>query len=109
MNRIRIFISSVQREFAQKRKALRDYLRGDPLMRRFFDDRIHVTRETQESTAAVPVNKQRKYRTRESEVRKIGLRCSPSAAQVQSKCSIRCSQSRYTPVASQRLSRATEN
>ena len=37
MNRIRIFISSVQREFTQEREALRDYLRGDPLMRRFFD------------------------------------------------------------------------
>ena len=37
MNLIRIFISSVQREFAQERAALRDYLRGDPLMRRFFD------------------------------------------------------------------------
>ena len=37
MNPIRIFISSVQSEFAQERKALRDYLRGDPLMRRFFD------------------------------------------------------------------------
>ena len=37
MNRIRIFISSVQREFAQERAALREYLRGDPLMRRFFD------------------------------------------------------------------------
>ena len=37
MNPIRIFISSVQREFAQERAALSDYLRGDPLMRRFFD------------------------------------------------------------------------
>ena len=37
MNTIRIFISSVQREFTQEREALRDYLRGDPLMRRFFD------------------------------------------------------------------------
>ena len=37
MNPIRIFISSVQREFAQERQVLRDYLRGDPLMRRFFD------------------------------------------------------------------------
>ena len=37
MTSIRIFISSVQREFAQEREALRDYLRGDPLMRRFFD------------------------------------------------------------------------
>ena len=90
MNLIRIFISSVQpREFAQERAALRDYLRGDPLMRRFFDDRIHVTRETQESTAAVPVNKQRKYRTRESEIRenriKVQPKCSPSAVQVQYK------------------------
>ena len=37
MNPIRIFISSVQTEFTQEREALRDYLRGDPLMRRFFD------------------------------------------------------------------------
>ena len=37
MNGIRIFISSVQREFTQEREALRDYLRSDPLMRRFFD------------------------------------------------------------------------
>ncbi len=37
MNTIRIFISSVQREFAQEWKALRDYLRDDPLMRLFFD------------------------------------------------------------------------
>ena len=37
MSTIRIFISSVQREFAQERKALRDFLRNDPLMRRFFD------------------------------------------------------------------------
>ena len=37
MNRIRIFISSVQREFAQERAVLREYLRSDPLMRRFFD------------------------------------------------------------------------
>jgi ATP-dependent DNA helicase RecG len=34
---LRIFISSVQKEFAAERKALRDYLRGDPLMRRCFD------------------------------------------------------------------------
>ena len=30
-------ISSVQRELASERAALRDYLRGDALMRRFFD------------------------------------------------------------------------
>ena len=37
MNPIRIFISSVQKEFAQEREVLRDYLHSDPLMRRFFD------------------------------------------------------------------------
>ena len=35
--RLRIFISSVQKEFAHERAALRDYLRGDALMRRFFE------------------------------------------------------------------------
>ena len=37
MTSLRIFISSVQRELASERAALRDYLRGDALMRRFFD------------------------------------------------------------------------
>ena len=37
MTPIRIFISSVQREFARERERLRDFLRGDPLMQRFFD------------------------------------------------------------------------
>ena len=37
MTSIRIFVSSVQREFADERVALRDYVRGDPLLRRFFD------------------------------------------------------------------------
>lgn len=37
MTPIRIFVSSVQREFAQERVHLRDYVRGDPLMRRFFE------------------------------------------------------------------------
>ncbi len=37
MNQIRLFISSAQKEFAKERKALRDFLRGDPLLRRFFD------------------------------------------------------------------------
>ncbi|MDE0356569.1 MAG: DUF4062 domain-containing protein [Gammaproteobacteria bacterium] len=37
MTPIRIFISSVQREFTLERERLRDYLRGDPLMRRFFE------------------------------------------------------------------------
>ena len=37
MRPVRIFISSVQNEFAQERTALREYLRGDPLFRRFCD------------------------------------------------------------------------
>jgi len=37
MTPIRIFISSVQKELAVERRALRDYLRGDALMRRFFE------------------------------------------------------------------------
>ncbi len=37
MKPIRIFISSVQKEFATERAALRDYLHADPLLRRFFD------------------------------------------------------------------------
>ena len=37
MTPLRIFVSSVQHEFAEERAALRDYLRGDPLMRRFFE------------------------------------------------------------------------
>lgn len=37
MKPIRVFISSVQKELSEERAALRDYLRGDPLMRRFFD------------------------------------------------------------------------
>ena len=37
MTPLRIFLSSVQKEFAAERSALRDYLRGDALMRRFFE------------------------------------------------------------------------
>ena len=37
MKPIRIFISSVQKEFSTERAVLRDYLRGDALMRRFFE------------------------------------------------------------------------
>ena len=37
MKTIHIFISSVQNEFAEERAALRDYLQGDPLFRRFYD------------------------------------------------------------------------
>lgn len=37
MKPLRIFISSAQKEFAIERAALRDYLRGDALMRRFFE------------------------------------------------------------------------
>lgn len=37
MKPLRLFLSSVQREFAAERAALRDYLRGDVLLRRFFE------------------------------------------------------------------------
>ena len=37
MKPLRIFISSVQQEFSADRLALRDWLRNDPLMRRFFE------------------------------------------------------------------------
>ena len=33
----RIFISSVQKELAEERRAVRDFVRGDALLRRFFD------------------------------------------------------------------------
>lgn len=36
MTPLRIFISSVQKEFAEERAALREYLRGDVLVRRRF-------------------------------------------------------------------------
>ena len=34
---LHLFISSVQKEFAAERAALRDFLRGDALLRRFFE------------------------------------------------------------------------
>jgi hypothetical protein len=37
MTFIRIFISSVQKELAEERRALFDYIRKDPLLRRFYD------------------------------------------------------------------------
>ncbi|HUR56889.1 MAG TPA: DUF4062 domain-containing protein, partial [Opitutaceae bacterium] len=37
MKPIRIFVSSVQKEFAAERRAIRDYIQGDPLLRRFFE------------------------------------------------------------------------
>jgi predicted HTH transcriptional regulator len=37
MKRIKIFISSVQAEFAKERKALNEYLLSDPLLGKFFD------------------------------------------------------------------------
>ncbi len=37
MNRIRIFISSVQSELAEERRALKDYIEGDALFSRFFE------------------------------------------------------------------------
>ena len=37
MTRFRVFVSSVQSEFAAERQALKDYFRDDPLIKRFFD------------------------------------------------------------------------
>ena len=37
MTSISIFISSVQKEFAEERRALFDYIKKDPLLRRFYD------------------------------------------------------------------------
>lgn len=34
---LRIFISSVQKELAAERRALKEYIHGDPLLRRFFE------------------------------------------------------------------------
>jgi len=36
-----IFISCVQKEFAAERRALKDYIHGDPLLRRFFEVERH--------------------------------------------------------------------
>ena len=36
-NKRRIFVSSVQKELAAERRVLKDYIHGDPLLRRFFD------------------------------------------------------------------------
>ena len=37
MSVMRVFVSSVQKELVAERAAVRDFLRGDPLMRRFFE------------------------------------------------------------------------
>jgi len=37
VNRLCIFISSAQKEFAEERRELKAYLHGDPLLRRFFE------------------------------------------------------------------------
>jgi len=36
-NRMKLFISSVQKEFQEERRAIKDFVQGDPLLRRFFD------------------------------------------------------------------------
>jgi len=37
MKRLGLFISSHQKEFSEERQAVRDYINGDPLLRRFFE------------------------------------------------------------------------
>ncbi len=51
MNRIRIFISSVQREFKEERAMLVSYLRGDALLGKFFDPFIFEELPAMESSA----------------------------------------------------------
>ena len=35
---LRMFISSVQKELAEERRAIKDFILADPLLRRFIDD-----------------------------------------------------------------------
>ena len=51
---LRIFISSVQKELADERAVLRDYLRGDALLRRFFE--VFLFEELPEVVAEAIVN-----------------------------------------------------
>jgi hypothetical protein len=44
MKPIKVFISSVQSEFASERAALCDYIRGDALLGKFFQSFIKFTR-----------------------------------------------------------------
>ncbi len=37
MRKLKIFLSSVQKEFSKERKALKEYINTDPLLSRFFD------------------------------------------------------------------------
>lgn len=37
MEKTEIFISSVQKEFSEERRAIKDFVEGDPLLRRFFN------------------------------------------------------------------------
>ena len=48
----RIFISSVQREFAKERKALADYIRKDMLLGMFFDVFLFERTTVQDRSAA---------------------------------------------------------
>lgn len=37
MSKILIFLSSVQKELSVERRAVKDFIQGDPLLRRFFE------------------------------------------------------------------------
>ena len=37
MKKIRVFVSSVQKEFAEERRAVKEFVHGDPLLGRFFE------------------------------------------------------------------------
>jgi len=59
-----IFISSVQKEFKDQRRAIRDFVRGDPLLRRFFD--VFLFED-------VPASDRRTDKVYLDEVRKCGI------------------------------------
>ncbi|MFZ1705787.1 MAG: DUF4062 domain-containing protein [Saprospiraceae bacterium] len=52
MNRIKVFISSVQNEFIVERKTICDYLRNDPLLGEYFDPFIFEEVPASESSPA---------------------------------------------------------
>lgn len=50
--RFKVFISSVQREFAEERKAIAEYVRKDVILNRFFDVFLFEEAPAQENSAA---------------------------------------------------------
>lgn len=59
MTPIRMSIGSAQREFAREREHLRDYLRGDPFMQRFFEVFLFEDVPAADRKADYPENRSR--------------------------------------------------